>query len=198
MLFFVALSLMLPNTGVVAQEVKQNLAIQDAGHARLLAEHQAEQKAAADKAAAVKTAAANREARRVAAMKAERERVVASRSAARKALVKKNAEKKATSNESTRVVSGGTTCTASFYDEPQMTATGETFNPGALTAASKTLPLNSHIRVSNPKTGASVTVRINDRGPYVGGRCLDLSAAAFSAIGNTDSGTMTVTYSRVG
>ncbi|MGW0805135.1 septal ring lytic transglycosylase RlpA family protein [Nonomuraea sp. NPDC002799] len=92
-----------------------------------------------------------------------------------------------------RVLSSGT-CGASFYDEPQMTASGERFNPSAMTAAHKTLPLGSKVRVINPNSGASVTVRINDRGPYAGDRCLDLSAAAFSAIGNTDSGVMRVKY----
>ncbi|MDP4508902.1 septal ring lytic transglycosylase RlpA family protein [Nonomuraea sp. G32] len=92
-----------------------------------------------------------------------------------------------------RVLSSGS-CGASFYDEPQMTASGERFNPSAMTAAHKTLPLGSKVRVTNPNTGESVTVRINDRGPYIGGRCLDLSAAAFSAIGNTGAGVMRVRY----
>lgn len=92
-----------------------------------------------------------------------------------------------------RVLSSGA-CGASFYDEPQMTASGERFNPSAMTAAHKTLPLGSKVRVTNPNTGESVTVRINDRGPYAGGRCLDLSAAAFAAIGNTSAGVMRVKY----
>nr|WP_276615436.1 septal ring lytic transglycosylase RlpA family protein [Nonomuraea basaltis] len=92
-----------------------------------------------------------------------------------------------------RVLSSGS-CGASFYDEPQMTASGERFNPSAMTAAHKTLPLGSKVRVTNPNTGESVTVRINDRGPYIGGRCLDLSAAAFAAIGNTKAGVMRVKY----
>ena len=92
-----------------------------------------------------------------------------------------------------RVISSGT-CGASYYGEPQMTASGERFNPNAMTAAHKTLPLGSRVRVTNPRTGESVTVRINDRGPYVGGRCLDLSTAAFAAIGNTSAGVMQVRY----
>ncbi|MGW5162013.1 septal ring lytic transglycosylase RlpA family protein [Nonomuraea wenchangensis] len=92
-----------------------------------------------------------------------------------------------------KVISAGS-CGASYYDEPQMTASGERFNPSAMTAAHKTLPLGSKVRVINPNNGRSVTVRINDRGPYVGGRCLDLSAAAFSAIGSTNAGVMRVKY----
>ncbi|GAA2869872.1 hypothetical protein GCM10010517_29970 [Streptosporangium fragile] len=96
-----------------------------------------------------------------------------------------------------RVLSSGT-CGASFYSEPQATASGERFNPNAMTAAHKSLPMGSKVRVTNPNTGDSVTVRINDRGPYVGGRCLDLSRAAFSAIGDTGSGVMHVKYEVLG
>ncbi|MBF8194456.1 septal ring lytic transglycosylase RlpA family protein [Nonomuraea sp. K274] len=85
-------------------------------------------------------------------------------------------------------------CRASHYGEPQMTASGERFNPAAMTAAHKTLPLGSKVRVTNPNTGASVKVRINDRGPYVYGRCLDLSQAAFSAIGKRTAGVIKVKY----
>lgn len=119
----------------------------------------------------------------------------------------------ASSSSSTKSASGSsdqggsasgptTTCTASFYGRGDgtdggPTASGERFNSEAMTAASKTLPLGSHIRVTNKATGQSVVVKINDRGPYVSGRCLDLSAGAFDAIGDTGSGTMTVTYQRV-
>ncbi|GAB3363623.1 hypothetical protein GCM10027452_27270 [Micromonospora halotolerans] len=89
-------------------------------------------------------------------------------------------------------------CGASFYDEGQMTANGETFNPDALTAAHKTLPFNTKVRVTNPANGKSVVVRINDRGPFVAGRCLDLSRAAFAAIASTDLGELTVRYEVLG
>ena len=79
-----------------------------------------------------------------------------------------------------------------------MTASGEQFNPNAMTAAHKSLPLGSKVRVTNPANGESVTVRINDRGPYVSGRCLDLSRAAFAAIGDTGAGVMRVTYQVLG
>jgi len=72
---------------------------------------------------------------------------------------------------------------ASFYSEGQRTANGEHFNPGAMTAAHRTLPFGTHVRVTNKRNGRSVIVRINDRGPFVAGRIIDLSAAAARAIG---------------
>jgi rare lipoprotein A len=68
------------------------------------------------------------------------------------------------------------------------TSTGEVYNPEGLTAASPTLPLGSHVRVVNPDTGRSVVVRINDRGPFVHGRSLDLSHGAAQQIGLTGKG----------
>lgn len=75
-----------------------------------------------------------------------------------------------------------------------MTANGERFDPTAMTAAHKTLPFNSRVKVTNPRNGKSVIVRINDRGPYIAGRCLDLSRSAFAQIGDTSQGVMTVNY----
>lgn len=63
------------------------------------------------------------------------------------------------------------------------TASGEVFNAYALTAAHKTLRFGTQLRVTNVRTGKSVVVRINDRGPYAHGRGLDLSYAAARAIG---------------
>jgi rare lipoprotein A len=68
------------------------------------------------------------------------------------------------------------------------TSDGEIYNPEGLTAASTTLPLGSHVRVLNPDTGRSVVVRINDRGPFVRGRSLDLSHGAARQIGLTGKG----------
>jgi rare lipoprotein A len=65
------------------------------------------------------------------------------------------------------------------------TASGERFDPNSMTAASKTLPIGSVVQVTNLKNGRSVNVRINDRGPYVRGRSLDLSHAAARQIGLT-------------
>ena len=63
------------------------------------------------------------------------------------------------------------------------TASGERFDPSDLTAAHRSLPLGSHVRVTDERTGRSVVVRINDRGPYSGGRVIDLSQAAARELG---------------
>ncbi|MEV4821722.1 septal ring lytic transglycosylase RlpA family protein [Micromonospora sp. NPDC049274] len=89
-------------------------------------------------------------------------------------------------------------CGASFYSDGQLTANGESFNPDELTAAHKTLPFNTRVRVTNPSSGKSVVVRINDRGPFIEGRCLDLSRAAFATIASTDVGALTVRYEVLG
>ncbi|MFD6753520.1 septal ring lytic transglycosylase RlpA family protein [Micromonospora gifhornensis] len=89
-------------------------------------------------------------------------------------------------------------CGASFYWQGQMTANGETFNPEDMTAAHKTLPFNSKVRVTNPANGKSITVRINDRGPFIDGRCLDLSRAAFAEIASLDLGHIEVRYEVLG
>ena len=81
--------------------------------------------------------------------------------------------------------------TASWYGpgfHGQETASGETFDQNALTAAHRTLPLGTVAKVTNLETGQSVTVTINDRGPYVQGRQLDLSQAAAKQIGLTKQG----------
>jgi rare lipoprotein A len=72
---------------------------------------------------------------------------------------------------------------ASFYSDEQLTANGETFNPNAMTAAHPTLPFGTRLRVTNVSTGRSVTVRINDRGPYVAGRVVDVSYSAAESLG---------------
>jgi rare lipoprotein A len=77
---------------------------------------------------------------------------------------------------------------ASFYTEEQQTANGEKFNPAELTAAHPTLPFGTRLRVTNVSTGRSVTVRINDRGPYVPGRVVDVSYSAAETLGIVDRG----------
>ncbi len=65
----------------------------------------------------------------------------------------------------------------------RLTANGERFNTNDMTAAHKTLPFGTKVRVTNTKTGQSVVVRINDRGPYAHGRVIDLSKASARPIG---------------
>lgn len=72
---------------------------------------------------------------------------------------------------------------ASYYSEGAKVATGAPYNPEGLTAAHRSLPLGTRVKVSDPKTGRSVIVTINDRGPYVKGRVLDLSVGAARALG---------------
>ena len=84
---------------------------------------------------------------------------------------------------------------ASYYGRRfhgRRTASGERFDMNAMTAAHKTLPFGSLVEVTNPNTGKSVTVRINDRGPYAHGRLIDLSRAAAEQIGLVSRGHGTV------
>jgi rare lipoprotein A len=81
---------------------------------------------------------------------------------------------------------------ASFYTEGQQTASGEKFDTHDLTAAHPTLPFGTRLRVTNVATGRSVTVRVNDRGPYVPGRVVDVSHSAADALGMIGSGTAKV------
>jgi rare lipoprotein A len=90
------------------------------------------------------------------------------------------------------------TCMASYYSDGQRTANGEVFDPNAFTAAHKTLPFNTRVRVTNLANGKSTIVRINDRGPFVAGRCLDLTRAAFAAIASLSSGVANVRYEVLG
>lgn len=81
---------------------------------------------------------------------------------------------------------------ASFYTEGTHTASGERYNPDELTAAHPTLPFGTKLRVTNTTTGRSVTVRVNDRGPYVAGRVVDVSYSAAAALGMVNAGTAKV------
>jgi rare lipoprotein A len=72
------------------------------------------------------------------------------------------------------------------------TASGERANPGALTAAHRSLPFGTHVRVTNRKNGKTVTVRINDRGPFVRGRIIDLTPAAARQLGFSGLAPVTV------
>ena len=90
--------------------------------------------------------------------------------------------------------------TASWYGpgfNGRRTASGEIFRQNGMTAASKTLPLGTVVRVTNVMNGRSVTVRVNDRGPYVSGRAIDLSRGAAQRIGLTRQGVGRVKISRI-
>ncbi|NJN01653.1 MAG: septal ring lytic transglycosylase RlpA family protein [Leptolyngbyaceae cyanobacterium RM1_1_2] len=81
--------------------------------------------------------------------------------------------------------------TASWYGpyfHGRRTATGEIFNQNALTAAHKTLPFGTQLKITNRLNDRSVVVRINDRGPYIGQRSIDLSRAAARCLGSEGTG----------
>jgi rare lipoprotein A len=78
---------------------------------------------------------------------------------------------------------GGKRVISAYYWEGSKTASGAPFNPQGMTAAHRTLPFGTRLTVSNPRTGKSVVVVVNDRGPFVSGISLDLSLGAAQAIG---------------
>ncbi len=97
--------------------------------------------------------------------------------------------------EGTESEDKGFSAVASWYGPGfagRETASGETFVPEALTAAHRELPFGTLLEVTNPRTGLKVPVRVNDRGPFVAGRQLDLSAAAFARIANPAEGVIIV------
>ncbi len=77
---------------------------------------------------------------------------------------------------------------ASWYALYSQTASGEKMNPSELTAAHRTLPFGTRLKVTNKRNGKSVVVRINDRGPFIKGRVIDLSKAAAKKLGFIDKG----------
>jgi rare lipoprotein A len=77
---------------------------------------------------------------------------------------------------------------ASYYWQPQRVASGGWFDPNAMTAAHKSLPFGTLVRVTHLGSGRSVEVKINDRGPFIAGRIIDLSKAAAGVIGMTGQG----------
>lgn len=87
---------------------------------------------------------------------------------------------------------GGQRITSAYYWEGRHTASGAPFDPRGMTAAHRTLPFGTRLTVSNPRTGQSVIVVINDRGPFVRGISLDLSLAAAKAIGMHGTGTVCI------
>jgi rare lipoprotein A len=93
-----------------------------------------------------------------------------------------------TGDKQTAEAQGASYGLASFYDESSQTASGEKFNARELTAAHRTLPFGTRLRITNVASGNSVTVRVNDRGPFVPGRIVDLSSSAADVIGMTKRG----------
>jgi rare lipoprotein A len=86
---------------------------------------------------------------------------------------------------------------ASYYHDKfngRKTASGEVFDNSKFTAANRTLPFGTNVKVTNLKNGKEVIVRINDRGPYHSSRSLDMSKAAFDEIGDISHGTIPVEY----
>ena len=84
---------------------------------------------------------------------------------------------------------------ASFYAmkfQFRKTASGERFNQFAMTAAHKILPFGTMLLVTNLENGKSVKVKVNDRGPFIKGRIIDLSRASFAKIGDTAKGVISV------
>jgi rare lipoprotein A len=100
--------------------------------------------------------------------------------------------------QAARPSSGGQHGIASFYWQPQRVAAGGWFNPNAMTAAHKTLPFGTRVRVTHQGNGRSVEVVINDRGPYIAGRIIDLSKAAAAVIGMTGQGIARVSVEVIG
>lgn len=86
---------------------------------------------------------------------------------------------------------------ASWYALYSRTASGEMMNPAKLTAAHKTLPFGTKLEVTNRNNGKSVIVRINDRGPFIKGRIVDLSKAAAGKIGMIRSGHAPICFRRL-
>jgi rare lipoprotein A len=89
---------------------------------------------------------------------------------------------------------------ASFYASEhhgKRTASGEHFNKHAMTAAHRSAPFGSRLKVTNVRNGRSVIVRVNDRGPFVRGRVVDVSYGAARALGMVGSGTAPVSVARV-
>ena len=85
---------------------------------------------------------------------------------------------------------------ASWYALHSRTASGERMNPSAMTAAHRTLPFGTKLRVTNKNNGKVVVVRVNDRGPFVRGRVLDLSKGAAQRLGFIGSGHTSVCMDR--
>jgi rare lipoprotein A len=87
-----------------------------------------------------------------------------------------------------------TTGWASYYKSGKLTANGERFDPMGMTAAHRTLPFGTKVLVTNLRNGRSVVVRINDRGPFIKGRVIDLSLGAARIVRLNQSGIAKVKF----
>jgi len=135
---------------------------------------------------------------------ADRKAEAAARAAARVAAVSDSDDEapqrkgRRSQPRATESLSGGEWGVASYYWQPQRVASGGWFNPNAMTAAHKSLPFGTRVRVTRLDNGNSVDVTINDRGPYIAGRIIDLSRAAAQSIGMTGQGLARVKVSILG
>ncbi|GBE43130.1 MAG TPA: septal ring lytic transglycosylase RlpA family protein [Rhizobiales bacterium] len=87
---------------------------------------------------------------------------------------------------------------ASWYKMGKVTANGEAYNPDGLTAAHRTLPFGTIVEVKNLGNGRTVRLRINDRGPFIGGRIIDVSRGGARRLGLMGSGTARVRVTQLG
>lgn len=85
---------------------------------------------------------------------------------------------------------------ASWYALYSKTASGERMNPSAMTAAHRSLPFGTKVKVTNKKNGKSVVVRINDRGPFIKGRVIDVSKGAAQKLGFISAGHTSICLDR--
>ena len=135
---------------------------------------------------------------------ASRSRPLPSRSAAKpqaatEPVKDKTVAERTVETETTYRVTSSQTGQASYYGygAGSQTASGARFNPNAMTAAHRTLPFGTKVRVTNKRNGKTVVVTINDRGPFIRGRIIDLSTAAAGVIGMRSSGVAPVLVERI-
>jgi peptidoglycan lytic transglycosylase len=138
---------------------------------------------------------ASREERRVSSRRTRSYRV-----ANRAEPTQRRSNNEAASFSKTAYSGGSYSGMASYYgsESGSRTASGAHFNPGAMTAAHRTLPFGTKVRVTNRRNGRSVIVTINDRGPFVRGRVIDLSSGAAGVIGMRSSGVAPVSVEVLG
>lgn len=128
----------------------------------------------------------------------QRQRAQARNTHKRRAAKHTTTKRSAKRSGGTLASGGGSHGIASYYWQPQKVASGGQFNPNALTAAHRTLPFGTKVRVTNKRNGKSVVVTINDRGPFIKGRIIDLSKRAAGVIGMQGSGLAPVSVHVVG